>query len=364
MEYIKLSNSDGKVWMLPPKELKIGLCLYQPSAVKGRAVKAMLPYINKMPLIDKLVYHVLKIEKQDYEIPIGVQKCVANIGIDPKQVSYSVFLGTPTSIHQKTTVQVSSGKRLLGYCKISDSTEIGSIFLYEKHILDRLELCGIAGVPKCFYAGKIDGRYYFFQSTNKTCKSVVVGQFTGKHLDFLRVLAEKTTTSIKFQDSDFFQDVIWLQQNLFRLSEAGFKIEQLDRAIQRVLLFTATQNRFCVCHGDLTPWNTFSEAGRLFVFDWEYAKETYPPYIDYFHFFTQTAFFEKHWSGEEIYDNLVRQMQGKIHEVIQEPWDQYLQYLVTAVSNYGKRDNFNFSQDNRSLVGLWIELIEIIMYNR
>ena len=46
MEYIRLSNSDGKVWMLPPKELKMGLCLYQPSALKGRAVKATVSYTH------------------------------------------------------------------------------------------------------------------------------------------------------------------------------------------------------------------------------------------------------------------------------------------------------------------------------
>ena len=46
----------------------------------------------------------------------------------------------------------------------------------------------------------------------------------------------------------------------------------------------------------------FEEKKRLFVFDFEYAKMTYPPYLDWFHFFTQTSIFEQGMDAEKIFE--------------------------------------------------------------
>jgi hypothetical protein len=44
----------------------------------------------------------------------------------------------------------------------------------------------------------------------------------------------------------------------------------------------------------------FVEGGELFVFDWEYAGWTYPMGLDRYHFWMQSAVFEKHWGVEEL----------------------------------------------------------------
>jgi len=45
----------------------------------------------------------------------------------------------------------------------------------------------------------------------------------------------------------------------------------------------------CLCHGDFTPWNTFVQGGRLYVFDWEYARDDWPVGFDLTHFLLSTT---------------------------------------------------------------------------
>jgi hypothetical protein len=44
----------------------------------------------------------------------------------------------------------------------------------------------------------------------------------------------------------------------------------------------------CLAHGDFTPWNTFVQGGRLYVFDWEYARADWPVGFDLVHFLLST----------------------------------------------------------------------------
>jgi hypothetical protein len=43
-----------------------------------------------------------------------------------------------------------------------------------------------------------------------------------------------------------------------------------------------------LAHGDFTPWNTFLQDGRLYVFDWEYAEPSWPVGYDFVHFMLAT----------------------------------------------------------------------------
>ncbi len=362
MDIIKISNADGKVWLLPQKDLKNALCLYQPSSMKGKALKLFLPYLQKFSFFRTPVYKVLKISECDYCIPEAVKKTIPKMGLEANRVTYAAFLGTPTSVHQKITIQLSDSGRIRGYCKLSNSSVVGEVFLHEKGVLQYLEENNIRNVPKCYYADNIEGTYLFAQSTIKTKNSKVVHRFTKQHEEFLYELATKTRVSSSFEDTDFYRDMNWLEERIGELEAVGLVVEGLRKAIERTKIFSENENSFCMSHGDLTPWNTFSEKDKLFVFDWEYAKYTYPLFIDYFHFFTQSAVFEKRMCAKEIYQMHRSQiLRKKCPRFLFEPDEQYLQYLISSISNYCRRDEFIFSDDNKDLVSVWLELIDLIL---
>ena len=43
-KYWKINNAEGKSWIIPTKNAKVALQLYQPSGRNGKLLKALLPF--------------------------------------------------------------------------------------------------------------------------------------------------------------------------------------------------------------------------------------------------------------------------------------------------------------------------------
>jgi hypothetical protein len=117
---------------------------------------------------------------------------------------------------------------------------------------------------------------------------------------------------------------------------------------------------FSAYHGDFTPWNMFFERGQLFVFDFEYAQMTYPPYLDWFHFFTQCCIFEKHLTTNEIY-NAYQIRKQEVSGYLINPDFYYLCYLLGILSLYLDRDKENPGKDVKHNLEIWISLISCLV---
>lgn len=59
-----------------------------------------------------------------------------------------------------------------------------------------------------------------------------------------------------------------------------------------------------VSHGDFTPWNMYSDEQRLYVYDWEMAKNGIPMLFDLFHFSYQSVILQQQKSYNEVRDNI------------------------------------------------------------
>lgn len=65
-------------------------------------------------------------------------------------------------------MQISKGKHILGYCKVTDNKEIALLFRNEANILKELGRKGLKEVPICIFCGEMtDGIKLFVQSTAK-----------------------------------------------------------------------------------------------------------------------------------------------------------------------------------------------------
>ena len=79
-------------------------------------------------------------------------------------------------------MQISKGKHILGYCKVTDNKEIALLFRNEANILKELGRKGLKEVPICMFCGEMtDGIKLFIQSTAKTQKSQVIHEWTALH---------------------------------------------------------------------------------------------------------------------------------------------------------------------------------------
>ena len=178
-----------------------------------------------------------------------------------------------------------------------------------------------------------DGIKLFIQSTAKTQKSQVIHEWTALHENFLDKLYQSTHQFIPFEQSDYYRILTNLQLH----------IEWIPQEVD-----------FSAYHADFTPWNMFMEGKKLFVFDWEYAQLTYPPKLDRYHFFTQTAYFEKHWTISQIIE-YINSEQGK--------WiDQkmYSLYLLEVIARFTVREKGNINGKMAESFQIWIALLEYL----
>ncbi len=347
--FYRIHNTDGKVWLMPALNMQVAMNLYQPSGVKGKILKMLFPYLHEVGAIARVV----NAEKKSYCLKTEWKVLLEKI-FDCKELEFAVFCGTPC-VHQKLTIQVFKGKRILGYVKVADNADIQQLFEKEKVTLARLRQKGIQGIPECLYCGSLDGEtYIFIQSTQKTERSRILHEWTVLQENFLKDLQQKTRQTILFEDSDYYST---LQEWRLHLDwmPAFVDTNRIATFIYKVLNeYCGKEVVYSAYHADFTPWNMFVEQGKLFVFDWEYARMTYPQGLDRYHFFTQTANFEKHWTAQEI----IRYMQSDEGAWIDKK--QYMLYLLDVMARFTIREKGKVTGDVVNSFRIWIMLLEYL----
>ena len=370
-EFYKIVNADGKCWLMPVRNVRMGLALYQPSGWKGRLLKRWFPYVHWL----KVVRRKLNIEVVEHELEEDLKRVIGSaFGVGGFE--YSVFEGTP-SVHRKTTIQVWRGERILGYVKLTRSEEVGRLFFQEMNFLKkitdyRLQILtpsatlvplrqgdNIEGqqllrcVPSAVALRLESGSWILIQSTRKTLRSKVVHEWGALQEDFLKRLYDATAHELAWEESDVAQALRDLRGHVDWLPD-GVDGEMVARHIDAVMeRMVGKRVRYGAYHVDFTPWNMFVEGGELFVFDWEYAGRRYPMGLDRYHFWMQTALFEKHWGVEE----LKRYMNSVDGEWIDR--EMLEMYLLDVMSKYVMREGGKVKE--LGMFGVWCGMMDIIV---
>lgn len=351
--FYRLTNADGKQWLIPSRNMRTALQLYQPGAWKGKAVKAFLPMLKHFPALLAPV----GLRSETCRLAPELEKLLEN-SFKASDLEFSVFFGTP-SVHQKITLQISLGRKILGYCRISNDPAMHELFEHEKRVLSVLNNKGISGIPQFLCLENIEGNIKIFaQNTTKTTRSLTQHALEKRHLDFLNELYRTTSVTLPFEKSDFFSLLKHLEKNLefFAPSEQ----ETIRRAIQSALSdYQEKVVEFSMTHGDFTPWNSFIENGQLFVFDWEYALFSAPPFIDAFHFFTQGNILENKLSAAQILRKY-RKQKSLFRKYVSDPDRTYRDYLLQITAFYVKREKGRFNEKEAGNLRIWIQLLDLL----
>ena len=345
--FYRFGNADGKYWIVPVQGMRTAMSLYQPSGIKGKMVKALLPCLHWIAPVRKAI----KAQRLQCRLNSELHNLLCKV-FNVQEIEFAVFEGTP-SVHQKITMQLSNNGRILGYCKLSMNNDIKELFEKECGILERLCKSGVTSIPKALYCGTLTGGIYIFvQSTEKQSSSKVVHEWSVLQEEFLAQLHENTKTTLVFEESDYYttlseleQRLEWLPQNIDRTIVANAIAVVKKKYSNKDVEFSAS-------HGDFTPWNMFANGKKLFVFDFEYAAMTYPVGLDRYHFFTQTAVFEKHWGADEIIAYIGSNDGSWIDK------QQYAMYLLDVISRFTMREGGKVSGNAATPFALWGKLLE------
>ena len=346
-KFYRFGNSDGKYWIVPAKGMRTALNLYQPSGIKGKMVKALLPYLHCLAPVRK----VIKTETLHCRLNSELHNLLCKV-FDVQEIEFAIFEGTP-SVHQKITMQLSQGNRILGYCKLSTNNDIKELFEKESDTLDRLCKSDVIGVPKALHCGTLNnGMHVFVQSTEKRASSKVIHEWDALQEEFLAQLHEKTKAVLLFEESNYYTTLSTLEQHLEWLPQ-NIDHQIVGSAINTIKAkYCGKMVDFSACHSDFTPWNMFANGNELFVFDFEYAAMSYPVELDRYHFFTQTAVFEKHWG----YDEIVAYIDSNAGRWIDK--ELYAMYLLDVVSRFTMREGGKVSGEAAKPFALWGKVLE------
>jgi hypothetical protein len=335
---------------MPVRRLKTAMNLYQPSGMKGKLLKCLFPYLHW----NSAVRRILQAEAFHCALRNDIYQLLCRVfGVE--KLVFSVFGGTP-SVHQKITIQLTAGNRILGYCKLSDNDETISLFHGETRILKTLRDRRVMDIPQCLFCGRLqDGTGIFIQSTMKTNNSKTVHKWTKLQEQFLANMYEKTKQELLFEDTDYYQMLLALKQHLEWLPDNIDK-NIVELSIYQVMsAFCGKKVEFSAYHADFTPWNMFVERNRLFVFDFEYARMTCPPKLDRYHFFSQTAIFERHWSANEILEYIQSDAGKWINK------QMYIFYLLDVMSRFTMREKGNIEGDVAKSLTIWSSLLKHLL---
>lgn len=344
----RITNTDGKSWLLPARNMRVALNLYQPSGRNGKLLKALFPWLHHIPFVRKAI----KAETICCTLQDELKELLQRI-FNCKDLEFAIFEGTP-SVHQKITIQLSCGNKILGYCKASDNKEILQLFEKEAATLTLLAQKGVTNIPQALHCGTLsNGVHIFVQSTAKTTKSQVVHTWRALQERFLATLHEKTRQALPFEESDYCHAITALQEHIDWLPAPCRYV--VTTAIADVMAeYGGKMVEFSACHADFTPWNMFVERSELFVFDFEYTALTYPPGIDRCHFELQTAIFEKRLSREDILEYITGRDVA---------YKRLLRlYLLDVISRFTIRERGNVGGDIANCLDTWCYLLKNIKY--
>jgi hypothetical protein len=209
-----------------------------------------------------------------------------NETFDGRATHMSFFTGTDGP-HRKTSMQIMDiDGAILGYAKMSRAVHLRPYLRNEAKVLTRLKELGLTsvGVPTVQVIRDDDRMTLLITDSLKSSSHRAPLRLGIEHLFFLDELRAKTERLGAGEVLD------GLERRMVELASVG-GTDWTERIASVTALLRPVQDQIPVCfaHGDFTPWNTFLQDGRLYVFDWEYANLAWPVGFDLVHFMLATT---------------------------------------------------------------------------
>jgi len=326
IKYLTFSNQDGKRWSVPTKNIRVAMELYEPSSIKGKLLKKLLPVTTKLGVAKSILYGAYTSLEMSERLKQVLVNCFG------EKWEYAVFWGTPCT-DQKITIQIYREKEILGYCKIGNSERVKELFKHEKEVLEFLQQNDMQHVPRCLALKQIyDECWAFVQSTEKKVGKSTEHAYGEKHRRFLDDLWKNTKTNVVFEKTDYYASLRYLEEHIDLICE-NYRSIIRDTLAKVKEYYSGREVEWGICHRDFTPWNTCLVNCNLFVFDFEYALFNAPKYLDRWHYFVQGKLFEEKYSIQQIAKSYLQLSTTEKDEIT------FKSYILDIISLYLSRNS-------------------------
>ena len=314
-----LPSSKAPRWLLPLGDrhrMLEGFQIYTPFTPSARLLKSLVIRAIKAGWDGWGCPRVMVASKE----PLPLEVLATKVTGEPEPV-LALSLGMPGDLSKLTVQVMGRCGEILGYIKLPLRPAAAERVRHEASVLERLwQFPSLRPhIPKVLHAGRWADGYVLFQSPGPYRPGPV--EFGALHEGFLRSLwgvyrIEKPGRTLVEEVAARWRRVGPLADP--ELQDLGKRtLERASRELDGLMVPCG------IMHGDLVPWNTRVENGRLFVFDWESAVWEVPTLWDVFHFYVQVA-------------SLLNRRNGHHFPPTQAPGEGalFLLYVLTSLCQY------------------------------
>jgi hypothetical protein len=298
-----LSLRDGRGYFLPltsPRVAVASLDIYNAQSRRAKVAKHALAIAARLGLCPPPLTRVaLGPEAGDAEDARWVLLDEMRSILGSDDLVCAVSMGTPGPDRKPVIQFMDSRGRVLGYAKVGRDERTRALVQREARVLSEWNGVGPRSflVPALLFSGEVGGCFLCVQSAPDALERPTRPAIGDAHHRFLRDLAARGTRWMPLDQSPFWSELL----DRIERSTSPFYRSLLRRAAT-VLRRRAGHEPipFHFSHGDFAPWNLKLVGERLYVFDWEYARDQCPVGTDLFHFLVRSAVLLRGWSGARL----------------------------------------------------------------
>lgn len=288
------------------KTAAAALALYNPRRARAKAFKQVLRVGLRLGLTAPLHLNCIRIRcahaASDDGSVATLTGYLQSVFGRPDVVT-GVFAGTEGAHRKPVVAVIDRNGNLLGFAKVGWNDPTNACVAHEAEVLSELQSVRFSSgvVPTLTHTGRWYDRTVTVVAPPPGPLRTAPNRLGPAHVQFLAELIR-----IRAKRAPLTQSAFWSELNL-RVSQpelcglgcwSGLLKASLDKA---AALLAEEKLVFGWTHRDFVPWNTYLNAGRLYVFDWEYATDAGLVGWDLFHFLTQTKALVDRHTGREIH---------------------------------------------------------------
>lgn len=364
-----INNPDGTIrWIFDSDEHSSAfLSLYNTGTMKGRLYRTITQFAWSIGQGHRLVSGLLLVQKElvdDFRKRMGIEHAER----------ISIFTGT-RGLTRKVVVGIHEGTETKDFIKVPMSEEAKHSIQNENDMIISLNKYDFTTLSLPRLSKKIQGTTRL--SNIRPSVTIPMDRINAIHVQAVAELYSLSHDQKKIGETSAWQTIVsnmeWMKRELQftnGLDEATTR--QLMHHLRKLYnsIDPETKVPVSVSHGDFTPWNMYCDEQRLYVYDWELAKNGIPMLFDLFHFTFQSVILQQRKSYKQVKENISRWQAmptagNIIHKYAIQPQLHFRLYLLFTVSYYLRQyiAEKELLEQTDWMMQAWLEAFEEIAHS-
>ncbi|CAN5576884.1 hypothetical protein BH11BAC2_BH11BAC2_08960 [soil metagenome] len=359
-----INNPDGTIrWIYPAEGKKAGyLSLYNTGTWKGRIYRKVSELAWTFGQAKRLAsgmillqQNLLESVKERYQI------------VEKEEISF--FMGTRGET-RKVVMEIHQGTSTVGFVKIPVTEKSSELVKNECDMISELGKYDFSTLSLPRISGKVTGTARI--SNVKPAFTIPADRITAIHV---RAMAELYALSHERKAitetaawTSITNNMEWMKRELlFTNGMDATKTRRLIHLLRKLFntLPIGESVAVSVSHGDFTPWNMYCDEQRLYVYDWELARNGIPMLFDLYHFTFQSTILQQRKDYKAVKDSIQKWSQTPLVKQLFHKYkinhSLHLRlYLLFTVSHYIRQyiGEKEILTQSHWMIDAWLQALE------